>query len=174
MAVELDVTHAVVEALEKRGRTVVRVQGRSMYPVLRNGARVEVQPVAYDELRPGDLVVFSDGRGIICHRLIRKSRRLCYLKGDTNLWADPPVIWAQVLGRVTRVIDADYRLHAIETPRHRRRAALLARFSYVYALYFHLLHFAGKCQWWSRGIELHSPEPKIGPSAHDERRHSRL
>ena len=170
MAAELRYADAVQEALQQRGRTVVRVQGRSMYPVLRNGVRVEIQPVAYDELRPGDLVVFTDGRGVICHRLIRKSHRLCTLKGDTNLWTDPPVIWAQVLGRVTRIIDADCRIHPVETPRHRRRAALLARFSYGYALYFHLLHFLGRCSWWSRGVEIHAAEPQIGTSAHDERR----
>ena len=153
MAVNVNFAEAVQEALQRRGRTVVRVQGRSMYPTLRNGTRIEVYPVAYDELKPGDLIVFTDGRGIICHRLIRKSHRLCYLKGDTNLWMDAPVVWSQVLGRVTRVIDDDCRIHPIETPRHRRRAALLARFSYLYALYFHILHFVGHCRWWSRGIE---------------------
>ena len=148
-----DFARAVQETLQRRGRAVVRVGGRSMYPILRNGARVEVQPVAYDELQSGDLIVFTDGRGIVCHRLIRRSRRLCYLKGDTNLWMDAPVVWSQILGRVTRVIDEEYRIHPIETPRHRRRAALLARFSYFYALYFHLLHFAGRCSWWQRGVE---------------------
>ena len=148
-----DFTRAVQETLERRGRAIVRVQGRSMYPILRNGARVEVQPVAYDELQRGDLVVFTDGRGIVCHRLIRRSHRLCYLKGDTNLWMDAPVVWSQVLGRVTRVIDEEYRIHPVETPQHRRRAALLARFSYLYALYFHLLHFLGRCSWWQRGVE---------------------
>ncbi len=153
MAANPEFTEAVIEALQRRGRTVVRVQGRSMYPILRNGMRIEVQPVAYDELQPGDLVVFYDGRGIVCHRLIRKAHRLCYLKGDTNLWTDPPVVWSQVLGRVTRIVDDEFRIHSIDTPRNRRRAAFLARFSYPYALYFNLLHALGRCRWWSRGIE---------------------
>ncbi|HZO87610.1 MAG TPA: S24/S26 family peptidase [Chthonomonadaceae bacterium] len=153
MAANPDFTEAVLEALRRRGRTVVRVQGRSMYPTLRNGTRVEVQPVAYDELAVGDLVVFYDGRGIVCHRLIRKAHRLCYLKGDTNLWADPPVVWSQVLGRVTRLIDPQFRIRSLDTPRQRCLAALLARFSYPYALYFHLLRLLGRCRWWSRGIE---------------------
>ena len=153
MAANPDFTGAVLEALKRRGKTVVRVQGRSMYPTLRNGTRVEVQPAAYDELTVGDLVVFFDGRGIVCHRLIRKANRLCTLKGDTNLWADPPVVWSQVLGRVSRLIDGDLRIHSLNTPRARRRAALLARFSYLYALYFNLLHAFGRCRWWSRGIE---------------------
>lgn len=153
MAANPDFVAAVTEALQRRGRTVVCIYGRSMYPTLRNGMRVEVQPVAYDELSPGDLVVFTNGRTIVCHRLIRKAHRLLYLKGDTNLWADPPVIWSQVLGRVSRMVDDELRIHPLDTPRHRRRAALLARLSYPYAAYFNLLHAFGRCRWWSRGIE---------------------
>ena len=55
----------VKEALNRRGRTIVAVQGRSMYPVLKHGTRVEVQPVVFDELKVGDLVVFSNGRTLI-------------------------------------------------------------------------------------------------------------
>ncbi len=144
---------AVTEALEKRGRTIVRVFGRSMYPSLKNGMRVEVQPVEYDELRMGDLLVFNNGSGIICHRLLRKSQRLCFLKGDTNLHADPPVLWNRVIGRVTRVVDDDWRIFPLDTPKLRRRGALLARFTYLYALYFNLMHLIGRCSWWSKGIE---------------------
>ena len=143
----------VSQALQRRGRTIVRVYGRSMYPMLRTGVRLELQPVAYDELRIGDLVVYHDGCGIICHRLIRKADRLCCLKGDTNLFADPPVVWSQVLGRVTRIISDDLHIIALDLPSARRRAALLARFSYLYALYLNVLHAVGHCRWWSHGIE---------------------
>jgi hypothetical protein len=115
--------------------------------------RLEVQPAAYEELRAGDLVVYYDGSGIICHRLIRKVDRLCLLKGDTNLFADPPVIWPQVLGRVTRIIDDDLRIHVLDSARARRQGALRARFSYLYALYLNALHVVGRCRWWSPGIE---------------------
>jgi signal peptidase I len=147
---------AIVEELQARGSTVVRVQGRSMYPYLRNQARVVVEPVAYDELRLGDLVVFTNGRSIYCHRLIKKAHHLCYVKGDTNLSADPPIIWSFVLGRVTQVVRTEenqIKLHSIDSPRHWRRAALLARCSYIYALYYNLMHAIGRCRWWARGIE---------------------
>ena len=143
----------VSQALTRRGRTIVRVHGRSMYPMLRNGMRLEVQPTAYDELSIGDLVVYHDGSGIICHRLIRKAGRLCFLKGDTNLFADPPVLWQQVLGRVTRTIDDDLHITSLDLPPARRRAALLAKFSYLFALYLNVLHVVGKCKWWAPGIE---------------------
>lgn len=150
MAARPEYTDAVVEALQRRGRTIVRVQGRSMYPSLPNGTRIEVQPVAYDELVVGDLVVYDNGHGIICHRLLRKSNHRCHLKGDTNLKADPPVVWPQVLGRVTRIVDGRFRIYSLDTPEARRHAARLARFSYPYALYVNFLHALGRCRWWSR------------------------
>ncbi len=153
MVAKVQYAEIVTQALVRRGRTVVRVFGRSMYPTLKNGMRVEVQPVEYDELRVGDIVVFNSGNGIICHRLLKKSNRLCHLKGDTNLHSDHPVIWAQVIGKVTRIVDDNWRIFQLDTLSFRRKGALLARFSYLYALYYNLLHFAGRCSWWSRGIE---------------------
>jgi len=153
MVASAQCVQVVTQALQRRGRTIVRVHGRSMYPALRNGVRLEVQPVAYDELRVGDLVVYNDGCGIICHRLIRKADRLCYLKGDTNLYMDPPVVWMQVLGRVSRIIDDDLHITSLDLPRARRRGAVLARFSYAYAFYLNAMHAIGRCRWWSGGIE---------------------
>lgn len=165
MAADPYSTYLVSEALRRRGRTRVRIEGHSMYPILRDGMQVIVEPVAYDELMVGDMVVFYDGRGLICHRLLkkRKSRdnqrgdRHCYLKGDTNTRADPPVSWTQVLGRVTHIIaDGDkadrhpatlYGEIYLDIARHRRRAHLIARFSYLYACYYHILHAFGRCQW---------------------------
>jgi len=148
-----ETAHTVVEALRLHGRTVLRVHGRSMYPALRNGERVLISPVAYDELAVGDLIVFHDGHGLLCHRLIRRANGLLYMKGDTNLWADPPILWSQALGRVTSTVDHDLGIRALDTPRQQRRAVLLAHGSYLVALYFHFLHFIGRCRWWQHGIE---------------------
>src|SRR5579872_2387286 len=135
----------VSQALQRRGRTIVRVRGRSMFPPLCNGVRLEVQPTAYEALRYGDLVVYHDGCGIICHRLVRKTSRLCYLKGDANLFTDPPVVWSQVLGRATRIIDDDLQIIPLDGAGPRRRAVLLARFSCIYALYRNALQAAARC-----------------------------
>lgn len=143
----------LIAEMRRRGRTLVKVEGRSMYPILRNGVSLEVQPTAFDELEVGDLVVFSDGRGLICHRLLRKSQTALYLKGDTNLWTDPPIDYEQVLGRVTRIIASNLKITAVDTPRHKRRAALIARLSFPYSLYFTVLNILGRRRWWARSKE---------------------
>ena len=150
MAANPDYTRSVVEALHQRGRTHIRIQGRSMYPVLRHGDQVIVEPVVYDELARGDMIVFYDKRGIVCHRLLRKRQRQCHLKGDTNIRTDPPIGWSQVLGRVTHVVENDGAIRSIDLDPQRRHAAFVARFSYFYGLYYNLMHSLGHCRWWAR------------------------
>lgn len=143
----------LISEMRRRGRTLVKVEGRSMYPILRNGVSLEVHPTAFDELEIGDLVVFSDGRGLICHRLLRKSHMVLHLKGDTNLWTDAPIAYEQVLGRVTRIIDNNLKITPIDTPRQKCRAALIARFSLLYSLYFTILNSLGRRRWWAHSEE---------------------
>src|SRR5437868_6465297 len=91
----------VRETMQRRGRVVISGCGRSMQQTIPDGARVEVRPVAFDELAVGDIVVYHYAGELFCHRLIKKIGRRCILKGDTLLSADPPVVWDQVIGKVT-------------------------------------------------------------------------
>lgn len=150
MAANPEFIEALTDALKRRGRTTVIVRGRSMYPLIRNGGRVVVEPVAYDELQTGDIVVFDNGEELVCHRLLRKANRECWFKGDTVLRSDTPVAWPRVLGRVTHLVDAQCRILPLDTPELRRKAVRLARYSHFYALYLNLLHALGRVRWWSR------------------------
>ena len=156
MTAQPETTHNAREILIARGRAIVSVQGRSLFPPLRSGVRVEVQKAAWDELEPGDLIVYDNTEVLICHRLLRKSGRLLIVKGDTNLLADPPVLWAQTLGRVTRFIDADLRLHALDALAYRRRAARMARWSYLLAFGYQARKRLDRWLWRTRGIEWES------------------
>jgi hypothetical protein len=146
----------VIEAMRRRGRVVIRSQGRSMHPAIPDGASIEVRPVVFDELRPGDIVVFHYAGHVFCHRLLRKTGRFCILKGDTLLCADPPVAWSQVIGRVTMLIDGGMRLIPLDNPAQRRRAAWRARASYPYAL----LYQAGRAflRWLNRSRVIRLPD----------------
>lgn len=125
-----------------------------MQPAIPDGAYVEVRPVAFDELRIGDIVVFRYAGDVFCHRLIKKVGRRCILKGDTLLYADPPVVWEQVIGRVTTMIDNNARLIPLDSPGYRRRAALRARLTYLYALAYHARRTFVRWINWNRGIRL--------------------
>lgn len=151
---ERDFASWVIENIRRRGRVVIRSRGGSMSPAIPDGALLEVRPVAFDELRIGDIVVFHYAGEVFCHRLIRKEGRCCILKGDTLLYADPPIVWEQVIGRVVTLIREDARFISLSGPAQRRRAAFRARTTYPYALLYHLRR--ALLQWlnWSRGIRM--------------------
>jgi hypothetical protein len=125
----------VRDTLNVRGRVVIRSTGVSMQPAIPDGSYLEVRPVAFEELEPGDLLVYHSGADVFCHRLIRKTGRECVLKGDALLSADPPVGWPQILGRVVILIEGGERFVPLDGPAQRRRARWQARMSYPHALW---------------------------------------
>jgi signal peptidase I len=80
-----------------------RVEGDSMHPVIRDGDYVQVVPYTTTELRRGDVVLASTGRGLTAHRIVRIEGRQVITRGDNSLRADPPVESANVLGKVVQV-----------------------------------------------------------------------
>jgi len=80
-----------------------RVEGDSMHPAIRSGDYVNVVPCAVSELRRGEVILASTGRGLTAHRIVRISRRGIVTRCDNSLRADPAVEPANILGRVVQV-----------------------------------------------------------------------
>ena len=118
--------HLTTEFLS-RGTTVrFRPSGRSMYPSIREGELVTVEPIVASDVILGDIVLYRSERGLIAHRVIQVNRsqaqlnayraagfslrasssqdaRAFRLRGDASLSCDQPVEAHQILGRVIRV-----------------------------------------------------------------------
>jgi len=96
---------ALVELWRDAGRrTEISVQGRSMFPLLRAGWRLELDHGMVEHPR-GSIIVFLQGRVLVAHRVVGRRRKGAYLtKGDALLHYDRrPVLPARVLGRVVAV-----------------------------------------------------------------------
>lgn len=64
------------ETLEHGYSLRCRTLGSSMFPLLRNGSLIQVEPVAVEDLRPGDVIVYQRaGETVVAHRLVGKSRK---------------------------------------------------------------------------------------------------
>ena len=106
------------------GTTVrFRPSGRSMYPSIREGELITVEPVQASDVKIADIVLYRSGRGLIAHRVIEvscpqaepsavgaagfslraSSSRVFRLRGDASLSCDQPVEAEQILGRVVGV-----------------------------------------------------------------------
>ena len=77
------------------------MKGRSMFPLLRAGWRLELDHGMVGHPR-GSIIVFLQGRVLVAHRVVGRRRKGAYLtKGDALLHYDRhPVVPARVLGRV--------------------------------------------------------------------------
>lgn len=96
---------ALVELWREAGRrTEIPVQGRSMFPLLRDGWRLELDHGMVEHPR-GSIIVFLQGRVLVAHRVVGRRRNGAYLtKGDALLHYDRrPVLPVKVLGRVVAV-----------------------------------------------------------------------
>jgi hypothetical protein len=73
------------------GPLQLRVRGRSMWPTLRPGDQVTVEPATADDLRPGDWVLLQRHEGLFLHRLLGFTKRGALLtKGDGHRAPDAP------------------------------------------------------------------------------------
>jgi hypothetical protein len=96
---------AVVDLWRAAGRrTEIPVEGRSMYPLLRSGWRLQLDH-AQAEHPFGAIIVFIQGRTLVAHRVVGRRRSGSYLtKGDALLHCDRrPVRPDRILGRVVAV-----------------------------------------------------------------------
>ena len=87
-----------------------RPSGRSMYPSIRDGELITVEPVVASAVTLGDIVLYRSQRGLIAHRVVGSSPTQSsvlsphyFLRGDASLSCDQPVVAEQILGRVIRV-----------------------------------------------------------------------
>ncbi|MCH7804948.1 MAG: signal peptidase I [Acidobacteria bacterium] len=93
--------------LLSQGATVrFRPSGRSMYPSIREGEVIAVEPVEASDVKLADIVLYRSERGLIAHRVVEiasRDARVFRLQGDASLSCDRPVAAEQILGRVVGV-----------------------------------------------------------------------
>ena len=100
-----------------------------MYPSIREGEVITVEPVRASDVKLADIVLYRSERGLIAHRVIEVSNRAAgfslrasssqdarvfRLRGDASLSGDQPVEAHQILGRVIAV-DRNHRSISLAT-----------------------------------------------------------
>ena len=106
MAINFDAADAIgtIKAVLESGNSIeIPATGYSMFPTLHPGDRVIVKPLTKGELpEPGSVVVYTDGKRLVMHRLIEISQKEGELKfitrGDSQGMIDNPWTQNQLLG----------------------------------------------------------------------------
>ena len=99
-------THSLRKEAIKKGHSVQTLaSGYSMFPFLRKGDILTIEPVPMETIKRGDVVVFESEEKWIAHRVIKirsNARGLEFLlRGDTNLRLDPVVNSENYVGAIT-------------------------------------------------------------------------
>ena len=76
--------------------------GFSMWPRLKDGAAVRVEPCSGSEVRAGDVVLFERPDRFVLHRVLRVAGSRVLAKGDACVDVDGWIPHDRVLGRVPR------------------------------------------------------------------------
>jgi hypothetical protein len=102
------------ECLRLNGELRLPSIGTSMWPDIRSGDELRLARVAFGDVRPGDIVLIHNeapvvagrpaGTSLVAHRVLKtyveSGRAMLLTKGDNRTFADPPVFYEQVVGRV--------------------------------------------------------------------------
>ncbi len=96
-------------SLLAEGKTLrVKADGFSMYPSIKPGSILLVEPVAAGHFPlPGEIIAWKRQSGLVAHRLVRivkeGSREVFITRGDSCACEDQPVIYDQIAGKVIQV-----------------------------------------------------------------------
>ena len=96
---------SLAKEILKRGYCVrIPTFGRSMFPLI--SSIIHIEPAKAEDIRVGDIVVYSSEEKIVAHRLakkiIKEEKELFVVKGDTWLESSE-VLPGDVIGRVIKV-----------------------------------------------------------------------
>ncbi len=95
--------------LLRAGNTIrFTAKGTSMHPLIRDGDIVLIIPLKDEQIRKGDVVLFTIGDGrVLLHRVveIRRSRRdeECLIQGDHSIHSDGYIPTSKILGSMVAV-----------------------------------------------------------------------
>ncbi len=113
------------EVLLSSGTLRLRVTGWSMLPCVMPGDTLTVDRASADDVSVGDIVLFSRDRRLFAHRVISRNQppgNGIVTRGDAMPTPDPPVLHAEVLGRVSLIVRNGKRIDARRGPRFSQTA----------------------------------------------------
>jgi hypothetical protein len=93
----------VAEMVRTFGEIRLRVTGISMLPSLWPGDILLVRYCHAAELQPGQIVQYVRDGLLIAHRVAGSQDGHWLARGDRNVYTDPPLAEAQILGRVVSI-----------------------------------------------------------------------
>ena len=101
------IDHLILEELLNGKEVGLRVSGRSMHPLIRQGDSIRLEKCSAGTLAIGDVITFKKDGHYFTHRLLWTTKQAngirLITKGDNEINTDPPVSPVSVIGKVASI-----------------------------------------------------------------------
>ena len=98
----------------------ILVRGRSMAPYLRDRKdKIVIAPFCPEELKKGDIVLFSHCGSYLLHRIIRRKKNVFITQGDSNIEKQEEVLLPDIIGIVRFKIKPNGQIVSVNRFSHR-------------------------------------------------------
>jgi len=94
----------ILELLRSGQNVCFRARGRSMWPAIPSGSRIEVRPCAASDLRVGQIAAFERHQRVVVHRVQQIGAQGVHFAGDSLQREDGCIDFDRILGRA-RVLE---------------------------------------------------------------------
>lgn len=141
-----DVKGLFLSLLRDRQPIYVNAWGGSMYPFIKDGDRIKINPINKEEVKIGDIIAVNikkeEGPWFFAHRLVKitdcNGKRIYFTKGDAQKRGlDEPITVDLIAGKVTQILRKNLNIR-LELPLWRRLNTIIAKLSFKYPK---ILHF---------------------------------
>ena len=101
-----------------------------MLPFIRPGDYVVIKSIRWQEVKVGDIIIYSDSRqeGILCHRLVKKQDSVLIAKADSRIRGYEKIPQDSLLGKVIHIERGKNKID-MQTPLQRFLAPKISWFS---------------------------------------------
>jgi signal peptidase len=127
----------VANVVRSAGTASLKVTGTSMLPAIRPGDVLRIRRRLSNELRLGQIVLYTRNGRLIAHRIISISGKFLITRGDSLQSVDPPVRESEVVGSVDGILRNRREVDARRTTWTRALAWMLQESETFKKVYLH-------------------------------------
>ena len=102
-----DLLQLCLTILSKGNNVRFKVHGNSMYPFIRNGDIIEIEPAEAPKINLGEIIFYHSSNRIVAHRLIKRINSdgevTFVTKGDSRVKYDKPLKNESIMGKVVMI-----------------------------------------------------------------------
>jgi signal peptidase I len=132
--------------LLSEGKTIrIKAHGYSMYPCIKPGSMLLIEPLKLKGIPvPGEIIAVKRENGLVVHRLTKIINQDGFSKyvarGDSNAYADKPVMLSMIVGRVVRAETSGENQVLADIRINKRPHYVLNRLRVIFILLWKKIH----------------------------------